>query len=175
VSDFALAIPIVLANEGEGYVADDNGRGPSKWGVTLESYQAFDPKATAADIASMTPAAATPFYQQEFWQRYHIGAIVDQSLATKTLDLAVNNGGTTAVKLLQQAVGLPASQQDGVLGPITAGRANATSAATALAGLWLAARAHYLAIVAADPTKEPDLAGWLARNDSTGGKPDETQ
>jgi lysozyme family protein len=43
----------------------------------------------------------------------------DLRFADAVIDYAVNSGESPAIKALQRAVGLPAAQQDGVIGPVT--------------------------------------------------------
>src|ERR1039458_1169142 len=112
MSDFSLAIPMILKNEGSAYVPDDNGRGPSKWGITLATYQEYFPKATAEDIQNLGPEQATAFYRIAVWERFHIGLIDSQAVAAKVFDLIVNCG-PIAIKWLQSAVD---TCEDGLLG-----------------------------------------------------------
>ena len=160
MSTFAAAIDPLLKREGSRYVADDHGRGPSKWGITLATLRELMPTATAADIQALGPAQASVVYRVLFWQRYRLALIDEQALATKLLDLAVNLGGGTAVKLLQRAVGV---QDDGVLGPKTAAAVNSRPGPLVLEQLRTEAAQRYRNIVLAHPEWQEDLAGWLVR------------
>jgi len=160
MSTFESAITPLLAHEGSTLVPEDNGRGPSKYGVTLKSAREFYPHWTAADIARLDPAGAAEFYRVAFWRRYGVGLIESQGVADKVLDLAVNIGGGTAVRLLQSAVGV---KQDGLIGPKTARAVNATDPWRTLATLRVLAERHYRDLVARNPKLAPCLPGWLAR------------
>ncbi len=171
MSDVKIAVKSVIDQEGSAVVPNDNGRGPSKYGITLVTYQEYYPKATAEDIRALTPETSAAFYEMAFWKRYRIGRIDDQTLATKMLNLVVNMGAggwskrkrrliEGAVTLLQKAI---AVKQDGILGPETAAKVNALPAEEVLVKLRECAREHYKAIAAADPKKRGQLGGWLER------------
>ena len=163
MSDFESTIGPLLARETGKFVADDNGRGACKWGVTLASYRAAHPEATAETIRAMTPETAGAFYRLAFWERYHIGLLNDQAVADKVMDLAVNCGGGNAVRMLQTVIGV---KVDYILGPRTADFANSTPPAEVIGGLRIVAAERYRSLAASDPSKYGrDLAGWLARNE----------
>ena len=159
MSLFSAAIPVVMRNEGSAYISDDNGRGPSRYGVTLETYREFYPDATATDILNMSQGQAQEFYRRAFWDQYHLVAIDDQVLATKLLDLTVNTG-PKAIWVLQEVLGVP---QDGCIGPVTAAAANADPSGT-LTKLRAAMKGYYEALATSNPKEfGHDLSGWLAR------------
>jgi lysozyme family protein len=160
MSRFEVAINPLLDHEGGRFKPADNGRGASKWGVTLRTLQESKPQATAQDIQNLTRDDAVSFYRQEFWEHYHLGVIADQTLATKMLDLSVNVGGGTAVKLLQKAVLLP---PDGLLGSQTAQAVNQLQAQSVLTRLRAEAGRYYRLIVGRHPEWGDDLGGWLQR------------
>jgi lysozyme family protein len=160
MSYFDQAIPSLLEHEGPAVVPDDHGRGPSKYGVTLETYREYFPEATADSIKALTPQLASAFFRRMFWERYRIALIEDQALATKLLDLAVNIGGATAIKLLQHAVG---TKEDGVLGPETAKAVNLYGATGVLCTLRALAGLHYYQIVKDHPEYAGCLQEWITR------------
>jgi lysozyme family protein len=160
MSDFSEAIPVILHNEGSAYVPDDNGRGPSKFGITLETYREYFPKATAEDILNLGPEQATAFYRIAVWERFHIGLLDSQGVAGKVLDLVVNCG-PIALKWLQRSVD---SCEDGILGIQTATAVNTSPPNQVLANLRANASNYYNVLALKDPTKyAADLPGWLAR------------
>jgi lysozyme family protein len=105
MATFAQFEDILLDHEGNTYVADDHGRGPSKWGITLRTAQECEPGWTADTIQNLTRDQAAAFYEVHFWNRYNIGLLESQEVAGKVCDLAVNVGPGTAIQLLQRAVG----------------------------------------------------------------------
>jgi lysozyme family protein len=161
MSQFAAAIGGLLKNEGSALVSNDHGRGASKYGITLATYRELHPAATDDDIARLGPEQATAFYRTAFWERYHLGLLEDQEVANKVLDLGVNMGGGTAVRLLQRAIGV--SPADGVLGPKTAAAVNKRQPAIVMQGLRTAGAQYYQELVQRRPDYKPCLPGWLAR------------
>lgn len=163
MSNFEKAIPVILAHEGGALVEQDGGRGASRWGVTRKSYAEYFPQCTDETIRNLSISEATEFYERAFWNRYHIERIVDQELATKVFDLAVNVGPVTAIQLLQKAVG---ATVDGYLGPRTAAATNGLQPSGVLTQLRAQAEAYYRGLVARNPKQAVFLDGWLARLDS---------
>jgi lysozyme family protein len=154
---------ILLGHEGGVYISDDHGRGPSKWGITLQTAQECEPDWTAETIQALTRDQAAAFYQAHFWDRYRFGLLDSQTVANKVCDLGVNVGPGTAIKFLQTAVG---AQPDGVMGPATAAAANAMDSDAVLAGVRAAGANHYQQIVQVHPEWAADLPGWMARLNS---------
>jgi lysozyme family protein len=159
VSSFDLAINPLLHNEGGGINPEDHGRGVSKWGITLKTAREFYIDCTPNDIMSMGPQQAAAFYRMAFWERYHLALIEDQDLATKMLDLCVNMGPGTAIKMLQEAVH---AKPDGVLGPVTALMVNTNHPRVVLACVRALAELHYREL-AKKPEFAAELDGWLNR------------
>lgn len=105
MSDFDRAFALVIGAEG-GYVNDprDPG-GETKYGITKRQYP-------GADIKNLTIEGAKTIYAADYW----LPAKCDKlpwPLSAMVFDTAVNQGGGTALKLLQRALGVP---QDGVIG-----------------------------------------------------------
>lgn len=159
MSKFEDAIAVVLSNEGGQFVPDDQGRGPSKWGVTLKTAQAFHPDWIAQDIQNLTYLGAQEFYRDAFWETYRIGLIENQELATKVFDLCINVG-PRVILWLQDVVGV---KMDGVLGRRTATAVNSRDQEAVLAVVKAKASAYYHQIVLNDPGKVGLLTGWLQR------------
>jgi len=160
MATFDLFKDILLRHEGCAYVADDHGRGPSKWRITLQTARESEPSWTADTILNLSADQAAAFYQVHFWDRYHIGLLNSQDVANKVCDLAVNVGPGTAIKFLQRAVG---TKDDGVLGPATAAAANAVDPDMLLAQIKEAGEHYYRDVAAAHPEWADNLNGWLAR------------
>jgi lysozyme family protein len=156
---FDLAIGPLLEEEGRRVVPSDNGRGPSRYGVTLLTYQEFKPEATAADIYRLTKMQATTFYRW-WWVRWKYGLVDDQEVANKLFDLGVNQGAGLVIKFAQRAVG---TRDDGILGPKTAIAINARTPKLVLQGIRTAGAQHYQELVQRRPDLAPALEGWLIR------------
>lgn len=164
MSDFNQAIGPTLKEEGSDFVPQDHGRGASKFGITLLTYQEIYPHATAADIEALTPETATAFYLDHWWNRYHFGLINDQTLANKVFDLSVNDGPGTAIMWLQRSSGV---DHDGILGLITAAAVNKLDSGLVLLRIRALAGEHYLELAKTSEENARELNGWLARLDKS--------
>lgn len=160
MSKFEDAIAVLLQDEGDQYIPDDFGRGPSKFGITLMTAQEFHPDWTSADIGNLTRFGAEVFYEAAFWERWRIGKINDQALASGVLNRVVNLG-PKVIAWLQEIVGV---KPDMVIGPITAAAINCRNPVVMLTDLRARTSNEYHRIVHDHPNKLPQLAGWLIRN-----------
>ena len=160
MAEFDLFVDTLLdVNEGSEYVPDDCGRGPSKWGITLETYRQWDPGATADTIRDMTRDGAAYFYRCQFgWEPLHMPAIHSQAVAEKVFDLQVNTG--RGVVFLQQAANVT---PDGRIGPVTLAAVNAIPPDEMLKRIYAAGKAYYDSVVAAHPDRQRLYVGWMAR------------
>lgn len=154
---FDAAVALVLQHEG-GYANDaaDPG-GATKFGISKRAYP-------GVDIAALTREDAIAIYRRDWWDRYGYGGLNDE-IAVKVFDLAVNMGAATAHKLLQSALqsqGEPVAV-DGVFGPETCAAANRCDAVELHQALRDAAAEHYRHLVERDPSLAKFLGGWLTR------------
>lgn len=109
--------------------------------------------------------AVRAFYLAYFWNRW-FGAISSNEVINRVLDMGVNGGEGTAIKLLQQAIpeaGGPAVDVDGALGPNTVAAANGCNEGELVTAYKAARCQHYRDLVDRNPELEPDLREWLAR------------
>ena len=114
--NFDEALALVLAHEG-GFVdhPKDPG-GVTNLGVTKAAWEAFTgAPATVEHMRDLTPALVRPIYRKRYWEAAHCDEL-QRGLDYAVFDCAVNSGPGRAVKLLQQALGVPT---DGVLGKAT--------------------------------------------------------
>jgi len=105
--------------------------GETNWGI---SKRAFPDE----DIKGMTRAEAVRIYYNYYWQAPGIAALPIE-LAFQVFDAGINLGTTTAIRMLQSVVGVPA---DGQVGPQTRAAVSALPLAVVLLGL-LAARERF--------------------------------
>lgn len=132
----------------------------------------------AQDIRAMMRDQAIALYRRCFWDRAGIGALAPP-LDAVMLDQCVNMGSGTAIRLLQHAAGI--NSANGLLDDATdAAVARSISAhgmTALLAAYRAAAKAHYHAIVLANPKRVGDAVtyplakfekGWDARVDRLG-------
>ena len=160
MADYYQAIPNTLKHEGDGFVQEDHGRGPCKWGITLQTYKEFFPQATEETIRNLTRIQATTFYRVAFWDRYHLGRIADQHLANKVFDVGVMSGGGTSIQLLQRVAGV---EDDGILGDRTAQKVNALDPLTLLPLFQKQVEWYWEQVVLAHPDRAEDLPAWKER------------
>lgn len=119
-SDFNAAIPIVLRNEGKLENDPSDNGGITKYGISLRyikeliatrpdlmcDYDLNNSKIiNDYDIANMSLLEAEKTYKEQFWDKYKIGRIKSQAVATKVFDMSVNMGERRAFKILQEACG----------------------------------------------------------------------
>jgi lysozyme family protein len=105
---FDAAVGFVLSHEG-GYSNDahDPG-GETRYGISKRAYP-------DEDIAGLTVERARAIYRADYWDRCKCDALPGP-VALLVFDSAVNQGATTAIQMLQRAVGVVA---DGIIGPVT--------------------------------------------------------
>jgi len=112
MATFEQAIGVVLRHEG-GYVNNPNDPGGvTNYGISIRFLADHleagdfdgDGDVDAEDIANMTVEQAQEIYRQFWWDPYGYERFVDQTIATKTFDLAVNMGAKRSHILLQTAV-----------------------------------------------------------------------
>lgn len=173
MSDFSKAMPYVLINEGTKLFEDPQTGEISKFGISLKWLKTVQPDATADDVRNMTQTEAEALYKEYWWDALKMSLINSDRVATKTLDMAVNMGAQTGIKLLQQAtINLAATENravpngfecDGHLGPISASAINASPEEELLGELVQEATWRYQSIVEKNPAQAKNLPGWLAR------------
>lgn len=100
------------------------------------------------------------FYRQNFWDKYRLSEIHDQTVAVWLYDHVVNGGGRGAM-WMQAAVGVVA---DGKIGPATIAAINAADPEKLLQEAEDVAAFYRLDKAAADPSQIPFLPSWLRRD-----------
>jgi lysozyme family protein len=155
MAEFEKAIGIVLRHEG-GYVHDpvDPG-GETKFGISKRQYP-------LVDIKNLTRQEAIEIYRRDYW-RYD--GFIEQTVATKVFDMAVNMGHKNAHTLLQVALNGLGSRVavDGALGPQTTGAANGCEGAKLVQELRATQATYYAKLVVRKPRMEKFLRGWMRR------------
>lgn len=138
--------------------ADDRG-GPTNFGITIKTLSDWLGKpATIDDVKNLTKEVATEIYQEVFINRPKISLIADEKLQVLLFDTGVNNGPTTAIRLLQHCVG---AQPDGVLGPVTLGTIKAFKDPSEVRSRFLNSRQAYdNNLIEKDPTQLVNKKGW---------------
>jgi lysozyme family protein len=152
---FNKAMDFVFRWEG-GYVNDpaDPG-GETKFGISKRQYPNLD-------IRNLTHEKAASIYHADYWMKIR-GDELHPRVAVALMDYAVNSGVNRAVKTLQKLV---RAKQDGVIGPVTIGKANSTDGADLSAEL-VSSRADFLVTLALRrETLGKFLKGWMRRTHS---------
>lgn len=174
MSDFKLAIPITLKNEG-GFEDHSATTGEVvNMGITLEFLRGIGVIKTSgpatpedkAFVKSLTVDEVTQIYQEYFWDKPNIGALNDQDVAAKVFDVNVNTGH--GIIFLQRALRVP---QDNILGPLTAKQANDTDPKLLLARLRSFGVAYYASVrdranAEGNLALAADYPGWITRLNS---------
>lgn len=188
---YDLICKTVLGIEGgHSFGAGDRG-GETQYGVSLRFLKAtgaidadhdgfgdldlnMDHVLDGQDIRLITPAIAHDLFQKHFYVApgfWRLPRPIDAAM----FDQAVNGGTTAAIKILQRALnavfrtalGLEPLKIDGGLGPLTRKRAELAHISreddSLMVEIRAAAKARYLAIIAADPSQAKWKNGWLAR------------
>lgn len=115
--DFLIAIEYVLKNEG-GYTnrSQDLG-GPTNYGITMELLAKYRQRQVSTDeVMELTTDEAKQIYYRFFWHPILLDSL-PLKMATAILDMSVNQGQYSAIRLAQMAVGI--APNDGVMGPHT--------------------------------------------------------
>ena len=144
----------VQDNNGGGVIAGINSKSfPDQYGAIAQLDQ------------NMRADAVYKFYFSYFWQPMSLGGLTSQVAATGVLDMAVNGGQGTSVKLLQQAlVALgKAITVDGHIGPMTLEAANSLDPDRLEAAFIAQTEDRYREIVEKNPDNADFLEPWLAR------------
>jgi len=121
MSDFDVAMDVVIMHEGGWEDRPGDRGGKTNYGVTLPFLREFRPEATLDDLKNLTRIGAEEVYKKLLWDRWALDMINDQSVATKLLDSAVWQGWPWAWITAQRCcsrLGRPL-KCDGVLGPNT--------------------------------------------------------
>ncbi len=167
--DFQSAFQLLIGNEG-GYSLDPHDRGNwtggainvgqckgTKYGISAAQFP-------AEDIANLTPERAAQIYQSSYWGPAGCDLVPD-ALKFDLFDIAVNSGVKRAIKVLQQACGLPPSSIDGVIGRETMTAISNTNPAT-LDRRFNGARLHFLTSISDEEwtTQGRGLVNRVANN-----------
>lgn len=157
MAELEPAFQFVLDNEGGLEDNPADGGGVSKYGISNVLLQQTHPE---WNVESLTLEQAHEIYATFFWPQIHGDSIANQTLANKLLDLTVNLGYGSGVRLLQRALG---TGQDGILGSATLKLLNAADPDKLLLEIKARESEFYARIVVRNPTQVTFLLGWMRR------------
>lgn len=169
MADFKPFFDTLMKHEG-GYVNDPKDKGgATKFGVTLATWIANgydkngDGKIDKEDVKLLDKADAYDIAKKLYWDAVRGDEIKNQSIAEFIFDWGYNSGPKTAIKKVQDVLDLT---QDGVIGPKTLGAINSANQEELFEKLQERRKLFFISIVAANPSQEKFLKGWLIRNNS---------
>ena len=110
-SDF---IKVILQHEGGLVDNPSDPGGLTNYGISQTAYPGLD-------IKNLTIEDATSIYYNDYWKKMNLDLLSDDFIKLHLFDMGVNAGIKTAIKLLQQILGVI---QDGIIGPNTASVSN---------------------------------------------------
>lgn len=157
----AELIDDLLRREG-GFVDHPSDRGgATKYGVTsrtLGEWRRYGRPATVAEVKALKEEDAKAIYLARYVQPFN--AIAFDELKAQLVDAGVQHGPVTAIRMLQEILGVPV---DGILGPRTIAALGVVPWRIVNAGLVAKRIAYYRDIVKADPSQSVFGSGWLNR------------
>jgi lysozyme family protein len=167
VSQFQPGLSFLLNNEDpkHQYAAVPDIGGFAIAGINSASWPSDYAKIAALPQSQRTQAVSD-FYQFNFWNKMQIGGLVSQDVANRVLDMGVNAGAITGIKILQKALwalGCSGIIIDGILGTITIEAANSFDSDRLLASFRQTRLAYYQKIVDNNPQDQKYFTGWEAR------------
>jgi lysozyme family protein len=167
MASFIEAVTKTLLAEG-GFVHNSVTGEIVNYGITSAFLGSIGQPNSESDVQNLTRDQAINLYHEYFWEPLNAGAIVDQNLANKVFDIAVNQGLRTSAKMLQEAVnglqlGAGEIQEDGIIGRQTIAAINALPPSNLLIQFKALAEVRYREIAEENPKLAGDLAGWLQR------------
>lgn len=172
MADFSPAYTATLQAEG-GYVNDPQDPGGetykgiarklnSKWDgwITLDLAKQQSDFPANLDRSVELQEKIKAFYKINYWDKLRCDEITDQRIAESIFDFAVNAGAYTSAKLVQFTVD---EEPDGIIGPVTLEKINATDPGTFLALFSLHKIARYIRICEQRPDSKKYFFGWIKR------------
>jgi len=160
MADAKLMIPFIRKWEG-GYVNDpDDKGGCTMMGVTIKTYRKFFGKnKTCDDLKHITDEEWLEIFKKGYWDCWKADKIENQSIAQLCVDMGWGSGTKTAIKKVQECLGLKA---DGIVGPITLSALNARPSFGVFRKLWVM-RYNWFHQIAKVGNNQKFLRGWLNR------------
>jgi len=147
-----------------GFVNDPDDRGgATNRGITYRTYEEYYRKehgviSNEADHINMSAPEAHSIYKHYYWDKVH-GDLLPSGVDVLIADMAVNSGVSAASKCLQRALN---AETDGIIGPKTLARLEASSPNILIHKIFLLRREAYFNI-AAVRNNIKFYKGWINR------------
>lgn len=176
MSNFYTAVHVVLKHEGFFTNDSSDPGGATNYGISIRWLKTIgdldgdglldgdfdhDGDIDIEDIRKMRQDDAIKLYRQHWWDKNQYEKIINQSIATKTFDFAVNMGSKQAHKCLQRAIRAASGinlLDDGILGVQSLEAINAANIPILVAAFRSEAAGFYRAL-----NKSKYIKGWLNR------------
>jgi lysozyme family protein len=137
-----------------------DGQGLTRFGIGQQSHPEVDSNFwTTMDFQTALNTAVS-VYKKNYWDKFMGDQLRDVDVAASMLSFTVNDGLVGPIKRLQAAAAVTA---DGVFGPISLAAVNGYRSGILGPIIRKAQEMHYQMMVAAQPTDQRFLAGWLKR------------
>lgn len=173
---FDKCIPVILEHEGGSKFTNNpnDPGGATKYGISLlflknlslsEADIDSDGDIDKDDIKLLSESKAEDLYFKHFWQTMNLEDIKNDLLCLHLFDHGVNAGTKTAIKLLQNLVGV---RDDGNIGSMTLAAINIYSKDNNIVSDYALARhKYYDRIIQKNPKLEIFRKGWYNRINTT--------
>lgn len=161
MADFKKALAYVLLNEGGWSKDNDDPGGATSRGITLQTAKHFGID-TEEKLKNLRQFEIENIYKKGYWR---FDNIQDQVVATKLMDMCVNFGFKTAIKLLQVELNGLGFRLivDGIYGPQTESALNQSDQIKLALCLCFASKERYLQLVRSNSSLNKFLNGWINR------------
>lgn len=164
MADASKLKPFILKWEG-GFVNDplDKGGATNK-GVTLKTFkQFFGQDKTVDDLKKITDDQWLKIFKAGYWNPFKADEIWNQSIANICVDWAYNSGAATAIRKVQEVLGV---KVDGQFGPKSLQTLNSKVPQKLFNDIKQKRIDFVNNIVKKNPTQAKFLKGWLNRINS---------
>lgn len=139
---------------------EDRG-GATNWGITMPTLEDWRGHAvTRADIQALSQVEARQIYLALFINRPGFARIADPRLRELVVDAGVLSSTRHAAEWLQKVLGV---RKDGVLGPLTMAKLNATPALFVYLGVCGLRMRLVGRLITMKPSQAMFAAGWMNR------------
>lgn len=160
MADARKLMPFILQWEG-GFVNDPIDRGgATNKGVTIGTFQSFYPGATVENLKRITDDQWLNIFRSGYWNPWQADQIKNQSVANIVVDWAWASGARTAIRKVQELLGVTV---DGLVGKETLSAINGQDAEELFDRIKVARYDFVDAIVKRDPSQKRFINGWKNR------------